>query len=69
MSQPVFATYDAAGAFRCCLMSIPVDDNNRVLAGTEGEHRPCKHCKDPESGVRFVGGVWRAAWIKDKDSK
>jgi hypothetical protein len=68
-TKPTHATYDQGGLLRCCAMAIPVDENDKVLAGTEGEHRLCPaagHKNPDESGVRFVRGVWRAAWIKDE---
>ena len=59
-----YATYVQAGLLRCCAKSVPVDDDDKVLAGKEGQHIPCKYCKDKTtSGVRLVSGVWKAAWI------
>jgi hypothetical protein len=67
-----YAAYDIEGLRRCCLEAVPVDENRMVLAGTEGERRPCPygHERDPEkSGVRFVNGKWRAAWIVAEETK
>lgn len=62
-----YARYEPGGLMRCCAQSIPTDPQGRVMAGTEGEHRPCQWCKDKESrGVRFHDGVWRAAWIDEE---
>lgn len=60
-------SYEIGGLMRCCLQSIPtVSETDRtVVAGKfDGERIPCQYCKDDgKSGVRFVNGRWRAAWI------
>lgn len=67
-------TYDVAGLLRCCLEAVPTGHRGEVLAGKEGEHRPCPHANThpdggfhnlADSGVTYRGGVWRAAWIKE----
>lgn len=63
--KEAYATMDYGGLLRCCAASVPVDARSRILAGTEGEVRPCQFHDGDGSGVRFVRGVWRAAWIKD----
>ena len=65
MTNPQYARADYAGLIRCCIGSIPVDLDNYVIAGTEGEHRPCQYHED--GGVTFRDGVWIAAWIADKE--
>ena len=63
MSEVKHAGWEMGGLMRCCMQSIPVDHEDSVLAGIEGEHRPCQHCSDKtKSGVRFVKGRWIAAW-------
>lgn len=64
-----YATYEQGGLLRCCAQSIPIEkETDKVVAGEEGEHRPCAHCTTrPEypTGVRFVKGRWIAAWRKE----
>lgn len=63
------AAFEPGGVFRCCLEAMPVDDAGRVLAGKEGEHVRCKHCKAPDSGMKFIGGRWIAAWRATGDGE
>jgi hypothetical protein len=60
------ASADYGGMFRCCAKSIPVDEDEIILAGEEGEYRPCQWCKSEDSGVCFVKGKWIAKWRQDK---
>ena len=62
------AIVEVGGMMRCGMASVPTVEETPghwvALAGTEGQHIPCQHCKAPDSGVKFINGRWIAAWRK-----